>query len=388
MGAGEDFLLKWNDHHSLFFAGAEELCQSEEYTDVTLAAGQRFFSAHRLVLSICSPFFRALFKRLGSGAVAQKSVIFLKDVEPMHLELLLEYMYKGEIKVQEAELVNVLNAAQSLEIKGLTDSSQKNDTTQPTSGSGNSGNGSNGGSSSNTSSSKSDSHHRSSSSHKRPSPSPSNVAGTGSGSIHSDTPPRKRSKPPLHHDTTGNTAAMAVNVKEEHQEVIPVTDNDWPDQDTGGGGGGGGTAGSGTVAGSDGTLTGYNDGQDASDYASTVATGYEEMGYEGDEYYSEEGMVNLGEGDDRVRCTSSKGASDGVGGGGYAVCKYCLKDCRTPSLLERHITVHTKEKKYVCVCGRGYTRPDRFRKHLEKCALGRENMRAVQAESNVLYIQE
>ena len=96
MGAGEDFLLKWNDHHSLFFAGAEELCDSEEYTDVTLAAGQRFFSAHKLVLSICSPFFRALFKRLG----VHKSVIFLKDVEPRHLELLLEYMYKGEIKVQ------------------------------------------------------------------------------------------------------------------------------------------------------------------------------------------------------------------------------------------------------------------------------------------------
>lgn len=349
MGAGEDFLLKWNDHHSLFFAGAEELCQSEEYTDVTLAAGQRFFSAHRLVLSICSPFFRALFKRLGSGAVAQKSVIFLKDVEPMHLELLLEYMYKGEIKVQEAELVNVLNAAQSLEIKGLTDSSQKNDTTQPTSGSGNSGNGSNGGSSSNTSSSKSDSHHRSSSSHKRPSPSPSNVAGTGSGSIHSDTPPRKRSKPPLHHDTTGNTAAMAVNVKEEHQEVIPVTDNDWPDQDTGGGGGGGGTAGSGTVAGSDGTLTGYNDGQDASDYASTVATGYEEMGYEGDEYYSEEGMVNLGEGDDRE-----------------ATCVLCCKVFSTKYNLKVHYrTVHEQLKLFRCpICDRNFSQNSSLNRHI------------------------
>ena len=97
MGASEDFLLKWNDHHSLFFAGAEELCESEEYTDVTLAAGQKFFSAHKLVLSICSPYFRSLFKRLGSNV---KSVIFLKDVDPKHLELLLEYMYKGEIKVQ------------------------------------------------------------------------------------------------------------------------------------------------------------------------------------------------------------------------------------------------------------------------------------------------
>jgi hypothetical protein len=92
----EELLLKWNDHHNLFFVGAEELCESEEYTDVTLAAGTKFFPAHKLVLSICSPYFKQLFKHLGK----EKSVIFLKDVDPSHLDLLLQYMYKGEIKVQ------------------------------------------------------------------------------------------------------------------------------------------------------------------------------------------------------------------------------------------------------------------------------------------------
>ena len=92
----EELLLKWNEHHNLFFVGAEELCESEEYTDVTLAAGTKFFPAHKLVLSICSPYFKQLFKHLGK----EKSVIFLKDVDPSHLDLLLQYMYKGEIKVQ------------------------------------------------------------------------------------------------------------------------------------------------------------------------------------------------------------------------------------------------------------------------------------------------
>ena len=54
----EDFLLKWNDHHTLFFRGAEELLEKDEYTDVILAAGSKFYSAHKLVLSICSPFFQ------------------------------------------------------------------------------------------------------------------------------------------------------------------------------------------------------------------------------------------------------------------------------------------------------------------------------------------
>jgi len=110
-------MLKWNDHHTLFFVGAEELCESEECTDVTLAAGSKFFQAHKLVLSICSPYFRQLFKRLGKD----RPVIYLKDVEPKHLDLLLQYMYKGEIKVQENELVSVLNTAQGLEIKGLSE---------------------------------------------------------------------------------------------------------------------------------------------------------------------------------------------------------------------------------------------------------------------------
>ena len=92
----EELLLKWNDHHNLFFVGAEELCEDEEYTDVTLAAGDKFFPAHKLVLSICSPYFRQLFKHLGKD----RPVIFLKDVDHNHLHLLLQYMYQGEIKVQ------------------------------------------------------------------------------------------------------------------------------------------------------------------------------------------------------------------------------------------------------------------------------------------------
>ena len=58
---------------------------------------------------------------------------------------------------------------------------------------------------------------------------------------------------------------------------------------------------------------------------------------------------------------------DSVSFADSTVCDYCHKDLRTPSLLARHVTVHTKEKRYMCVCGRGYTRPDRYRKHLELC---------------------
>ena len=118
----EDFLLKWNDHHKLFFAGAEEILGNQEFTDVTLSAGDKIFKAHKFVLSICSPYFQGLFRKLGP----EKHVIFLKDISADHLELLLQYMYRGEIKVRETELVTVLNVAQSLEVRGLTDNSETN----------------------------------------------------------------------------------------------------------------------------------------------------------------------------------------------------------------------------------------------------------------------
>ncbi|XP_023332179.1 zinc finger and BTB domain-containing protein 14 isoform X10 [Eurytemora carolleeae] len=304
MGAGEDFLLKWNDHHSLFFAGAEELCDSEEYTDVTLAAGQRFFSAHKLVLSICSPFFRALFKRLG----VHKSVIFLKDVEPRHLELLLEYMYKGEIKVQESELVNVLNAAQSLEIKGLTDSGQKTE-----------------------------------SSHSKPDP-PRPVKRPSPGPApHIENSVRKRPRPePTQPIISAPPPTAEVNVKEEQEVIAIPSDTEWVEP-------GGGT------------VSGYNE-EEEGVYNSTVATGYEEMGYEGEEYYNEEGMMNMGEGDDRMICEET--GDDGVK---TFVCTVCGKVSSTRPNAVRHAYIHTGAKPYPCgFCDTSFNDQSNRKRHMRR----------------------
>jgi len=121
---GEDFRLKWNDHHSVFFSTAESLCHGDHLTDVTLSCGSREFSAHKLVLSICSSYFSQLFapkpgakKRPADSA----AIVYLKDVDGRHMELLLNYMYRGEINVEESELMGLLATAKGLQIKGLTE---------------------------------------------------------------------------------------------------------------------------------------------------------------------------------------------------------------------------------------------------------------------------
>ncbi len=116
----EELFLRWDDHHSLFFNAAEQLCQGDFLTDVTLSCGNRHFSAHKLVLSVCSGYFAKLFASRRSPPFTQ-TVVYLKDVDPKHLELILRYMYRGEISLSEDDLVALLQTAKGLEIKGLTD---------------------------------------------------------------------------------------------------------------------------------------------------------------------------------------------------------------------------------------------------------------------------
>ncbi len=125
-GAMDDFCLRWNDHHDLFFNAAEQLCRGDFLTDVTLSCGDRYFSAHKLVLSISSGYFAKLFASRRAPPFTQ-TIVYLKDVDPKHLELILSYMYRGEINVRESELMELLATAKGLQVKGLTDTGEADD---------------------------------------------------------------------------------------------------------------------------------------------------------------------------------------------------------------------------------------------------------------------
>jgi len=140
---GEDFRLKWNDHHSVFFSSAEQLCHGDHLTDVTLSCGTKEFSAHKLVLSICSSYFNQLFSARPESRSRRPAdsaaIVYLKDVDAKHMELLLNYMYRGEINVEEKELMGLLATAKGLQIKGLTESDAEEDESEETNDNGSSG---------------------------------------------------------------------------------------------------------------------------------------------------------------------------------------------------------------------------------------------------------
>ncbi|XP_037910031.1 modifier of mdg4 isoform X12 [Hermetia illucens] len=119
MADDEQFSLCWNNFNSNLSAGFHESLCRGDLVDVTLAAEGQFVKAHRLVLSVCSPYFRRMFTQMPAN---QHAFVFLKDVSHTALKDLIQFMYCGEVNVKQDALPAFISTAEALQIKGLTDS--------------------------------------------------------------------------------------------------------------------------------------------------------------------------------------------------------------------------------------------------------------------------
>ena len=88
------------------------------YSDGTIVCQERFYPIHQLVLSSCSDYFGEVFKRC-ARLNNRHPLIILKDVQPEHMEAILDYMYKGEVNVLEKNLPDLIKAAEIFKLKGL-----------------------------------------------------------------------------------------------------------------------------------------------------------------------------------------------------------------------------------------------------------------------------
>ncbi|XP_071518061.1 longitudinals lacking protein-like isoform X1 [Panulirus ornatus] len=120
MADDQQFCLRWNEFQSNMVSSFKHLREEKSFTDVTLACDGQTCKAHKMVLSACSPYFKALLEENPS----KHPIIILKDVPFSHLQAILEYMYAGEVNVAQADLPNFLKTAERLKVKGLAEVNQ------------------------------------------------------------------------------------------------------------------------------------------------------------------------------------------------------------------------------------------------------------------------
>lgn len=142
----EQFSLVWNSFPTNLSSGLYTLLTDEHLVDVTLAAEGQILRAHKLILSVCSTYFRELFKVYYSGSDGCKCfrwrsinsmicwtqgnsckhpIVILKDVNYRDLSAMLHFMYQGEVNIKQEDIASFLKVAEALQIKGLTTESDE-----------------------------------------------------------------------------------------------------------------------------------------------------------------------------------------------------------------------------------------------------------------------
>ncbi|XP_013174148.1 PREDICTED: influenza virus NS1A-binding protein homolog isoform X2 [Papilio xuthus] len=112
----QQFSLSWNNFHGNLSKGFAGLLGKGEFVDVTLAVEGHLLQAHKVILSICSPYFKKMFQM----NPCQHPIVVLRDVTLKAMKDLLQFMYHGEVSVKREDLTSFIGTAEVLQIKGLT----------------------------------------------------------------------------------------------------------------------------------------------------------------------------------------------------------------------------------------------------------------------------
>jgi len=113
----QKFCLTWKDYNNIFNKEFDSLRKTGDFFDVTLACEDHEISAHKLVLSASSEFFKALLRKHKHD----HPLIYLKGVRFQDLQSILDFIYTGETEVSEGNLETLLATGGELRIKGLTE---------------------------------------------------------------------------------------------------------------------------------------------------------------------------------------------------------------------------------------------------------------------------
>ena len=91
----ELYSLRWHDFQTSILSSFRHLRDQEDFVDVTLACDGKSFTAHKMVLSACSPYFRHLLKVTDTHEDQKKLTSILKKTKTM--ATLLKFRHKNVV---------------------------------------------------------------------------------------------------------------------------------------------------------------------------------------------------------------------------------------------------------------------------------------------------
>ena len=121
-----EFCLKWNDFNTAVSESFLRLREEKNFFDVTLVTEDGIFiEAHKVVLSASSNFFKDILKKMPT----KDPFLYLSGMNCTDLNLIMEYIYRGEVTIQRENVDTFLEIAFKLKIEGICqkDLDQEND---------------------------------------------------------------------------------------------------------------------------------------------------------------------------------------------------------------------------------------------------------------------
>jgi hypothetical protein len=108
--------LSWKEQKTEFGVELLNFFQNGTFVDVTLICDgneeESRIGAHKIILASYSEYFR----RILEESPCKHSVVVLKGFSKREVEVILQFMYRGEVKVNHFEVESLLRAADALQV--------------------------------------------------------------------------------------------------------------------------------------------------------------------------------------------------------------------------------------------------------------------------------
>jgi len=119
--ASQRCMMYWKEFEGCARNTIKDLLLDNDFADVSLACDDsELVLAHKVILSSSSAFF----KRVLSRYPHKNPLIYIKGVQHAELESIIKFVYLGQTEVEQDNLGKFLEAAKTLEIRGLADVSE------------------------------------------------------------------------------------------------------------------------------------------------------------------------------------------------------------------------------------------------------------------------